>query len=83
MQFTLADLVGSVGVTLLLAAFTLNTAGRLHSGSRLYAGMNMLGAGLAGIASMLISYWPFVVLESVWCLVAGFALVRGTNRKPA
>ena len=81
MQFTLADLVGSVGVSLLLAAFALNIAGRLHTGSRLHAGMNMLGAGLAAIASLLIPYWPFVALESVWCLVAAFALARGINRE--
>ena len=42
----------------------------------MYQLLNLVGAVLACIASYLIGFWPFVVLESVWTLVAALALVR-------
>jgi len=65
-----ADLVGSAGVTILLGAFVLNLFGRLGSHSRRYILMNAVGAGLAAVASAMIHYPPFVVLEGTWCLAA-------------
>lgn len=74
---SLAEGIGSIGVGLLLLAFLLNLRGLLGRGSRLYQGLNGLGAGLACWASWLIGYTPFVVLEGTWCLVALVALARG------
>lgn len=79
---TAADWVGSVGVTLLLVAFALNNRGALETSSRVYQGMNVVGAGLACSASWLIGYLPFVVLEGAWCVVAVVALLRPV-RPPA
>ena len=73
---TIADIVGSIGVTMLLAAFALNAFGRLRSDSRWYGALNVVGAGLAGVASALIGYVPFVVLEGTWCVVALARFVR-------
>lgn len=81
MDLTLADIIGSAGVTLLLAAFSLNLSGRLTTGSPRHAALNMLGAGLAALASVLIPYWPFVVLEGAWCIVSMLALVRALRRR--
>jgi hypothetical protein len=77
---TLGDIVGSIGVALLLAAFALNAFGRLRSDSRWYGALNAIGAGLATVASWLIGYLPFVVLEGTWCIVALARLVRGPTR---
>ena len=71
-----ADLVGSAGVATLLLAFLLNLFGFLGRESRLYQALNAAGAALAGWASWRIGFWPFVVLESTWFLVAAFALAR-------
>ncbi|MBT9445855.1 MAG: hypothetical protein IV086_09175 [Hyphomonadaceae bacterium] len=71
-----ADLIGSTGVALLLGAFALNLAGRLQRDGAAYAGLNVLGSGLAAAASALIGYWPFIVLESAWCAVSCGALIR-------
>ena len=38
--------------------------------------MNAAGAGLACWASYLLGFFPFVVLEGIWSLVAVVALVR-------
>jgi len=78
-----ADLIGSVGVALLLAAFALNLSGHLHRDGAAYAMLNAIGAGLAAYASWLIPYWPFVILEGTWCAVSlwalGAALLRRKN----
>jgi hypothetical protein len=73
---TFAEAVGSLGVALLLVAFVLNLSSLLDRSSRLYEGMNAVGAALAGYSAWLIGFMPFVVLESVWCLAALVALVR-------
>ncbi|HVK39441.1 MAG TPA: hypothetical protein VNA88_12960 [Candidatus Kapabacteria bacterium] len=70
------DLIGAVGVALLLVAFLLNLLGRLDSSSRVYAAVNFVGAGLSCLASVLIDYIPFVVLEGAWAAVALVGLVR-------
>ena len=69
-----ADWIGAFGVAILLLAFVLNLTGRLALNSKAYCALNALGAGIAGFASWLIDFWPFVVLESVWCAVSLFAL---------
>ena len=75
-MMTTADWLGGLGVTILLVAFLLNLAGRLDRRSPLYQGLNVLGAGLAGLAAVLLPFVPFVVLEGVWCLAAAVALVQ-------
>jgi hypothetical protein len=73
---SLSNIIGSLGVTLLLIAFLLNLFRYIGQESRIYIFLNILGAGLSCYASILIAYWPFVVLEGAWCLVAVIALVR-------
>lgn len=75
-DWVLADIIGSTGVALLLGAFGLNLIGLLDQKKALYLCVNMIGAGLAMLASWLIDYMPFVLLEGVWCGVSLFALVK-------
>jgi len=67
-----SDIIASLGVIILLIAFLLNLYKKIEANSRLYCFMNFAGAALCGFSSYLISFYPFVVLESIW---AGFALV--------
>jgi hypothetical protein len=78
---TTADIIGSIGVAILLLAFLLNLLKRLNQDTPLYSLLNMVGAGLACYASWIIDYLPFVVLEGTWCLVAAVALVRAFLRR--
>ena len=71
-----SDLIGSIGVAMLLGAFALNLLGKIPREGVSYALLNIVGAGLATIASWLITYWPFIVLEGTWCVVSIFALQR-------
>ncbi len=73
---TFADWIGTIGVSLLLLAFGLNLIKLITADSYLYLSLNIIGAMLAGLASVLINYIPFVILESVWMLVSLFALTK-------
>ncbi len=68
--------IGSLGVALLLLAFLLNLARVLRTESYPYTVLNLAGASLAGYASYLIGFAPFVVLEGTWAAVAAVALIR-------
>jgi len=74
MSFTTAEILGSIGVLLLLVAFFLNLFGYWSHGGRTYQAMNAVGAGLSCYSSYLIEFPPFVVLEGTWCIVAVIAL---------
>lgn len=76
MEFDLAELIGSIGVALLLGAFFLNLIGVLTRETKMYLALNLIGAGLASFASLLIGFVPFLVLEGVWTLVSGVGLLR-------
>ena len=64
------DLIGTIGVGLILIAYFCNTFKLLPENGKTFFVLNILGAGLACYASWLIRFWPFVVLEGVWCLVS-------------
>jgi len=70
------DLIGAWGVAILLIAFALNLMGALPRESPLYSALNLIGASIAGIASYMIGFWPFVVLESVWAMVSLAGLIK-------
>lgn len=71
-----SDIIATTGVIILLIAFLLNLAGKLSAQSKLYSLMNFIGAGTCGYASYMISFYPFVVLESIWAIVALISLFR-------
>lgn len=73
---TAGELVGTLGVTLLLIAFALNLAKKLSASSRSYLLLNVIGAALAGVSSYMIAFWPFVVLEAVWTISSLYALIK-------
>lgn len=77
---SLSDWIATSGVTLLLIAFALNIAKKLSAESRTYLFLNFLGAGLAGVSSYMIAFWPFVVLESVWALASLLPLIRSFSK---
>jgi hypothetical protein len=73
---TPSDILGAVGVAILLAAYVLNAARYVPIDSLAYQAANAIGASLACIASAIIGFVPFVVLEGIWAAVAITAIVR-------
>ena len=72
----MANIIGAIGVALLLAAFLLNLLNVLRADGYSYSALNLVGAALACYSSYLIDFLPFVVLEGVWTAAAAFALGR-------
>jgi hypothetical protein len=70
------DIIGSVGVALILIAYFLNTERIIPVNGKLFYVMNIIGAALACYASYLIAYMPFVILEGAWTLVSIYGLMR-------
>ena len=73
---TIAAVTASIGVFLLLLAFALNLAGKVERRSLTYQSLNVVGAALSCYAAVLIAFWPFVVLEGCWVIVAGVAMAN-------
>ena len=76
MQFSLGEILGSVGVALLLLAFLVNLLKKWSQDSLPYILLNTIGAGLACASSVLIHFFPFIILEGTWMLVSLFALAK-------
>ncbi len=83
-NMSLSDILGSIGVLLLLIAFLLNIRHLLNTESRWYIILNITGAALCGYSAYLIQFYPFVVLETVWVIAALSSLFkrvpRGTSK---
>ncbi len=77
------EIIGSVGVAILLGAFFANLRGWMALDSKLYLGMNAVGAAIAAYASWGIGFMPFVVLEATWSAVALVSLIRGLRASPS
>lgn len=72
---TMTDWVGAIGVGILLVAFFLNVTKKVNQDSLIYILLNLSGAVIAGVASWMLHYMPFIVLETVWSVVSIMALV--------
>jgi hypothetical protein len=71
-----ADWIGFVGVSILLLAFLLSLFKKISQDSHTYILLNLIGAGLACVASILIEYVPFIILEGAWTLVSLISWIR-------
>ena len=80
----MADIVGTLGMLMLLGAFLANALGRLRASGVPYQTLNAAGAGILAWYSVDRGVWIFAVLEAVWCLAALVSLARaltGTRRR--
>jgi hypothetical protein len=78
---SLADWIGFVGVSILLFAFLLNLLKKISQESHTYVLFNLFGAGLACIASIMIEYVPFIILEGAWTFVSLVSWLRLISSK--
>jgi len=73
---TSTDWIGSIGVSILLVAYFLNVRNILKNESIVYLLLNVVGAGLACLASIMLHYMPFIILEICWTTVSAFGLIK-------
>ncbi|WP_104734548.1 CBU_0592 family membrane protein [Hanstruepera ponticola] len=73
---TFIDWLGFIGVFLILLAYFLNVSGKLKSTDLPFILLNLIGAGIACLASILLHYIPFILLEGAWTLISAFTLFK-------
>ena len=77
----LSDIIGIIGVSLILAAYFISVIRIKDPRGLMSYLLNALGAGIACYASILIEFWPFVILEAIWALVAIYGMVNLVFKK--
>jgi hypothetical protein len=77
----MVDVLGVLGMSLLLGAFLANIAGRLRADGVPYQALNAVGAGLLAWYSVQLGVWVFAVLEAVWTLAALWNLAGARGRR--
>lgn len=70
------DVIGFIGVSMILLAYFLNLNNKLDTADINYILLNLIGAILACLASILMEYYPFVLLEGTWTIVSVVALFK-------
>ena len=77
----ITDWIGIIGVFQILLAYFLNLVGKINSTDLSFILLNLIGALMASIASVLINYMPFVILEGIWAIISFVALLK--YKKPS
>ena len=70
------DWIGFIGVFQILLAYILNVNGKLNRSDLTFILLNFIGASMACLASILMNYFPFIVLEGVWAIVSLISLLK-------
>jgi hypothetical protein len=66
---------------MILLAYFLLIRQKLSKESLAYLLMNAVGAGLACLASVMLNYWPFIILEAAWVMVSIGAMAEKIIKK--
>ena len=70
------DWIGFIGVFQILLAYILNIIGKLKNNDLTFILLNVIGASMACLASILIMYLPFIILEGVWTIASLITLLK-------
>lgn len=70
------DWIGSIGVFQILLAYILSVFGKIEKKDLIFILLNLFGASMACLASVLMNYLPFIILEAVWAIVSLFSLLK-------
>ena len=74
------DIIGTIGVGLILIAYFLNIFSWIKKDGILFYLMNIIGASIACFTSYLIHYIPFVILEGTWVIVSIIGLLKSIKK---
>jgi hypothetical protein len=70
------DGLGFIGILLILTAYFLHENGKLSNKNLTFILLNLIGAAMACLASILLEYIPFILLEGAWTLVSLNSLIK-------
>jgi len=76
----LFDILGIIGLVLILLAFVLLQRNKLSDDDHAYNLMNIVGGLALGAYGAYYGAWFSVVLNFVWAVVAGFDMYKNVSR---
>jgi hypothetical protein len=76
----LVNVVGWIGMALLISAYCLVTVGRLHGPGLTFQLMNLVGGGALMVNSAYYGAWPSAALNLVWVVIGTVGLARARMR---
>ncbi|MCW2792068.1 MAG: hypothetical protein JWO76_1166 [Nocardioides sp.] len=74
------NVLGWLGMALLISAYGLVTAGRVHASGLGFQLMNLFGGAFLMVNSAYYSAWPSAALNLVWVIIGAVGLVRARVR---
>lgn len=77
---TYTDIISTIGVSLILLAFFLNTFKYISDNGKLYFILNIIGGAFACYGSVLLNSLPFIILEGTWSIVALIGLIKSLKQ---
>lgn len=77
---TYTDIISTIGVSLILLAFFLNTFKYISDTGKLYFVLNIIGGAFACYGSVLLNSLPFIILEGTWSIVALIGLIKNLKQ---
>jgi hypothetical protein len=63
-------IIGILGAGTVLIAFLLNQVNKLKNSDLAYDALNFVGSALLMLYAILLSSWPFLILNTVWAAVS-------------
>ena len=76
----IVNVVGWLGMGLLISAYALVTAGRIHATGLPFQLMNLFGGAFLMVNSAWYSAWPSAALNLVWVVIGTVGLARAALR---
>lgn len=77
------NVIGWIGMALLIGAYALVTTGRLTGPSLTFQLMNLVGGAALMVNSAYYGAWPSAALNVVWVVIGVVGLVRARGRASA
>ena len=74
------DIIGTIGVGMVLIAYFLNIFYLIIKDGIFFYSLNIVGGAISCYASILIQFWPFIILEGIWTLVSIAGLLKSIKK---
>ena len=81
MSFAWYDILGTIGVTLIIVTYALLQLGRIRSEQFAYSLMNGVGAALILISLAYSFNFPSFVVEAFWLLISLYGIANAIQRR--
>ena len=76
MLYHRTDLIGYLGVFMILLAYSLLQLQHINKDKYLYSWLNLIGSALILYSLYFNWNWPSVIIEIAWILISGYGLFR-------